>query len=181
MTHTELATAPGHPFYMRLNELLDQEKFDEFAESECAGFYADNNGRPSLPPGSYFRLLLIGYFEGIDSERGIAWRVADSLGLRQFLRIGLDEDTPDHSTISRTRRLIDVETHGKVFLWVLGVIGKMMSSLQTKAILPNFRPSAHFASQTSSRREHCVDAVLRPSEVMIGPSAVFTRRGRATA
>jgi transposase len=120
--HAELATGPGHPFYTRLNELLDQEKFDEFAEAECAPFYADKNGRPSLPPGTYFRLLLIGYFEGIDSERGIAWRAADSLGLRQFLRIGLDEDTPDHSTISRTRRLIDVETHRKVFLWVLGVL-----------------------------------------------------------
>jgi transposase len=120
--HTELATAPGHPFYQQLNALLDQEKFDEFAESECARFYCAGNGRPSLAPGTYFRLLLIGYFEGIDSERGIAWRVADSLGLRQFLRIGLDENTPDHSTISRTRRLIDMETHGKVFQWVLGVI-----------------------------------------------------------
>jgi transposase len=122
VTHAELATGPGHPFYTRLNELLDQEQFDRFAEAECARFYADKNGRPSLPPGTYFRLLLIGYFEGIDSERGIAWRAADSLGLRQFLRIGLDEDTPDHSTISRTRRLIDVETHRKVFLWVLGVL-----------------------------------------------------------
>ena len=60
-----------------------------------------------------------GYFEGIDSERGIGWRAADSLALREFLRIGLDEATPDHSTISRTRRLIDVETHRNVFLWVL--------------------------------------------------------------
>jgi transposase len=122
VTHTELATAPGHPFYKQLNELLDGEKFDEFCERECARFYADNNGRPSLTPGTYFRLLLIGYLEGIDSERGIAWRAADSLGLREFLRVGLDEETPDHSTISRTRRLIDVETHRKVFLWVLGVI-----------------------------------------------------------
>jgi transposase len=122
VTHAELATGPGHPFYTRLNELLDQEKFDEFAEAECAQFYAQNNGRPSLTPGTYFRLLLIGYFEGIDSERGIAWRAADSLGLRQFLRIGLDEETPDHSTISRTRRLVDVETHRKVFLWVLGAL-----------------------------------------------------------
>src|SRR6476660_1231845 len=120
--HTELAAAPGHPFYQRVNDLLDQEKFDEFAETECARFYADGNGRPSLPPGTYFRLLLIGYFEGIDSERGIAWRLADSLGLRQFLQIGLDERTPDHSTISRTRRLIDVETHKRVFGWVLGVL-----------------------------------------------------------
>ena len=118
----ELPSGPGHPFYTRLNELMDQEKFDEFAEAACASFYDQKNGRPSLPPGTYFRLLLIGYFEGIDSERGIAWRAADSLGLRHFLRIGLDEETPNHSTISRTRRLIDVETHRKVFLWVLGVL-----------------------------------------------------------
>ena len=122
VSHAELATGPGHPFYTRLNELLEQEKFDDFTEGACAQFYAEKNGRPSLPPGTYFRLLLIGYFEGIDSERGIAWRVADSLGLRRFLRIGLDEDTPNHSTISRTRRLIDVETHRKVFQWVLGVL-----------------------------------------------------------
>jgi transposase len=117
-----LPTGPGHPFYTHLNELLDREGFDEYSEAECVAFYADKNGRPSLPPGTYFRLLLIGYFEGIGSERGIAWRAADSLGLRQFLRIGLDERTPDHSTISRTRRLIDLETHRKVFLWVLGVL-----------------------------------------------------------
>jgi transposase len=121
VAHTELATGPGHPFYTQLNELLDQEKFDEFAEAECARFYAEI-GRPSLTPGSYFRLLLVGYFEGIDSERGIAWRAADSLGLRQFLRVGMDETTPDHSTISRTRRLIDLETHRKIFQWVLGVL-----------------------------------------------------------
>lgn len=119
VTHAELAKGPGHPFYQRLNEFLDTEKFDAFAEKECTQFYAEKNGRPSLTPGTYFRLLLIGYFEGIDSERGIAWRAADSLGLRQFLQIGLDEATPDHSTISRTRRLIDVETHQKVFQWVL--------------------------------------------------------------
>src|SRR5450755_5135700 len=122
VTHTELATAPGHPFYKRLSQLLDGEKFDEFCEQECAQFYAENNGRPSLTPGTYFRLLLVGYFEGIDSERGIAWRAADSLGLRKFLGIGLDEQTPDHSTISRTRRLIDVETHRKVFFWILELL-----------------------------------------------------------
>ena len=119
ISHQELAKGPGHPFYKRVNELLEMQRFDEFAEKECAGFYAENNGRPSLTPGIYFRLLLVGYFEGIDSERGIAWRAADSFGLRQFLGIAIDEDTPDHSTISRTRRLIDVETHRKVFFWVL--------------------------------------------------------------
>lgn len=122
VTHTELAKGPGHPFYQRLNEFLDAENFDAFAEEECARFYAEKNGRPSLTPGTYFRLLMIGCFEGLDSERGIAWRTADSLGLRQFLKIGLDEATPDHSTISRTRRLMDVETHRKVFQWVLEVL-----------------------------------------------------------
>jgi transposase len=122
MAHTELPSAPGHPFYQRLNELLEGEKFDEFVEKRCAKFYAAKYGRPSLTPGIYFRSLLLGYFEGIDSERGIAWQLADSLGLRRFVGIALDENTPDHTTISRTRRLIDVETHREVFGWVLGVL-----------------------------------------------------------
>jgi transposase len=122
IAHTELAAAPGHPFYQRLNELLEAEGFDEFVESRCAKFYAARSGRPSLTPGIYFRSLLIGYFEGIGAERGIAWRLADSLALRRFVGIGLDEYTPDHSTISRTRRLIDLDTHREVFGWVLGVL-----------------------------------------------------------
>ena len=122
VAHTELASAPGHPFYQRLNELLETEPFDEFVEERCAKFYTSPYGRPSLTPGIYFRSLLIGYFEGIDSERGIAWRLADSLALRRFVGIGLTEDTPDHSTISRTRRRIDVETHQAVFGWVLNLL-----------------------------------------------------------
>lgn len=119
----ELPTAPGHPFYQRLNEVLDTG-FDQFCESECSRFYHNKLGRPSLPPGQYFRLMMIGFFEGLDSERGIAWRLADSLTLRQFLGIGLDERTPDHVTISRTRRLIEAETHQKVFSWVLERVAK---------------------------------------------------------
>src|SRR3982750_2873603 len=115
----ELATGPGHPFYTRLNEVFDAAGFDSFCETECAGFYHHKLGRPSLPPGQYFRVMMIGFFEGLDSERGIAWRLADSLTLRQFLSIGLDESTPDHVTISRTRRLIDEETHQRIFSWVL--------------------------------------------------------------
>ena len=110
----------AHPFYEQVNLLLEKHAFDRFVEGECAQHYAAKMGRPSLAPGIYFRLLLIGYFEGIDSERGIAWRAADSLGLRHFLRVGLDAMPPDHSTISRTRRRIAVETHGAVFGWVLG-------------------------------------------------------------
>src|SRR5271169_6177855 len=119
-----LAKGASHPFYQRLNELLEESRFDEFVEGRCRRFYAARRGRPSLAPGVYFRLLLIGYFEGIDAERGIAWRANDSLALRRFLRVGLDEAPPDHSTISRTRRLIDVETHREVFTWVLGVLAE---------------------------------------------------------
>src|SRR5262244_613824 len=118
ISHNELAKGPAHPFYKQVNELLEAEQFDEFAEKECAKFYAENNGRPSLTPGMYFRLLLVGYFEGIDSERGIAWRAADSLAVRSFVGLGVETAAPDHSTISRTRRLIDVETHRAVFTWV---------------------------------------------------------------
>jgi transposase len=115
----ELPAAPGHPFYNRLNEVLEKADFDGFCEDSCASFYDAKLGRPSLPPGMYFRIMMIGFFEGIDSERGVAWRLADSLTLRQFLSIGLDERTPDHVTISRTRRLIDGETHQRIFTWVL--------------------------------------------------------------
>jgi transposase len=120
---TDLPTAASHPFYRRLNQLLAEHGFDEFVEDQCAPFYAETMGRPGLAPGIYFRLLLIGYFEGLDSERGIAWRAADSLGLRDFLGVALDTAPPDHSTISRTRRLIALETHRAVFTWVLQCLG----------------------------------------------------------
>ena len=115
---TELPLSPGHPFYVRLNAILDAAGFDRFVEEQCRPFYAPVMRRPGLPPGRYFRLLLVGYFEGLDSERGIAWRAADSLAVRHFLGLGLDEAAPDHSTISRTRRLIDIEAHQAVFTWV---------------------------------------------------------------
>jgi transposase len=115
---TDLPVSPGHPFYVRLNAILDAAGFDVFVETQCQQFYAPVMGRPSLAPGRYFRLLLVGYFEGLDSERGIAWRAADSLAVRQFLHLGLEDSAPDHSTLSRTRRLIDVETHRAVFTWV---------------------------------------------------------------
>ena len=121
---TASITSPGHPFYQRLNRLLDEHGFDRFVESRCKAFYADTMGRPSIAPGVYFRMLLIGYFEGIDSERGIAWRCADSLGLRQFLGYGLDRRTPDHSSLSVIRSRIDMETHEEVFQWVLKVLAK---------------------------------------------------------
>ena len=115
----DLPKSAGHPFYERLNRVLDDAGFDAFVEAQCASFYADGVGRPSLAPGRYFRLLLLGYFEGLDSERAIAWRAADSLSIRTFLDVALHEAPPDHSTLSRTRRLIDLETHQAVFTWVL--------------------------------------------------------------
>jgi transposase len=115
---SDLPTTAAHPFYERLNALLDEHDFDAFVEGLCQPYYAATMGRSSVAPGIYFRLLLVGYFEGVDSERGIAWRGADSLAIRRFLRIALDEGVPDHSTISRTRRLIDLETHRAVFTWV---------------------------------------------------------------
>jgi transposase len=116
-TH-DLPRSSAHPFYTRLNQILDQHDFDGYVEGLCHRFYADE-GRPGLPPGRYFRLLLIGYFEGLDAERAIAWRAADSLALRDFLGLVLPEPPPDHSTISRTRRLMDLETHEAVFTWML--------------------------------------------------------------
>jgi transposase len=115
---SDLPASPGHPFYARLTAVLEAHDFDRFVEDLCRRFYAPVMGRPSLTPGRYFRLLLVGYFEGIDAERGIAWRATDSLAIRTFLRLPLDEAPPDHSTISRTRRLIDLETHRAVFTWV---------------------------------------------------------------
>lgn len=115
---SDLPTSPGHPFYTRLNAVLDAADFDRFVEGQCRAFYAPVMGRPSLAPGRYFRLLLVGYFEGIDSERGIAWRATDSLAVRSFLGLPVHDAPPDHSTIARTRRLIDLETHRAVFTWV---------------------------------------------------------------
>ena len=121
---SELPQSGGHPFYQQVNKILEAEGFDGFVEKQCRAFYAEQVGRPSLPPAVYFRMLMIGYFEGFDSERGIAWRVSDSLALRRFLGYGLTDPTADHSTISRNRRLIDVETHQEVFNWVLQVLAK---------------------------------------------------------
>lgn len=120
----ELPQSAAHPFYDRVNEILKAEGFDAFVENRCRKFYAEKLGRPSLPPAVYFRSLMIGYFEGIDSERGIAWRVADSLALRKFLGYALTDATADHSTISRNRRLIDLETHSDVFKWVLTALAR---------------------------------------------------------
>lgn len=98
-----LARPASHPFYERLNQLLGEHDFDRLVEEKCQRFYAETMGRPGLAPGIYFRLLLVGYFEGIDSERGISWRAGDSLSIREFVGIPLNQGGPDHTTICRMR------------------------------------------------------------------------------
>jgi len=122
--HGALPQGASHPFYQRLNQLLEESRFDEFVEGRCQRFYAEKRGRPSLAPGMYFRLLLIGYFEGIDSERGIAWRCDDSRTLREFLGYSMTRETPDHSSLSKIRQRMDVETHEEVFTWVLKMLAE---------------------------------------------------------
>src|SRR6202051_3310238 len=115
----EMPRSPGHAFYDKLQTVLTASDFDRFVERLCASEYAPRVAAPSLPPGRYFRMLLVGYFEGIDSERGLEWRCADSLSLREFLRLDGGERVPDHSWLSRTRSRLPFEVHDQVFTWVL--------------------------------------------------------------
>jgi len=121
---SDVAESPGHPFYERLSEVLREAEFDPKVEELCRPFYTEGRGRKSLPPGVYFRMLMIGYFEGIDSERSIAWRCADSLALRSFLGFALDESPPDHSSLCRIRQRLSVEVHETVFQLVLEILSE---------------------------------------------------------
>lgn len=121
---SEIQRSAGHPFYQKLNELLSAEGFDRFVEGCCERFYHKTMGRPSIEPGVYFRMLLVGFFEGIDSERGIAWRCADSNSLREFLGFNLSEKTPDHSSLSIIRQRLDLETHQEVFGFALDLLAR---------------------------------------------------------
>lgn len=120
----EMPRSPGHAFYDRLQTLLSEAGFDAFVEDTCKPYYAPRMGAPSLPPGRYFRMHLIGYFEGIDSERGIVWRCSDSLSLREFLRLGTREKVPDHSWLSKTRSRLPHEVHDEVFGFVLALVAE---------------------------------------------------------
>jgi transposase len=123
-TWAEMPRSPGHAFYDRLQELLQEARFDAFVEEVCKPYYAPRMGAPSLPPGRYFRMHMIGYFEGIDSERGIVWRCADSFSLRDFLRLSNRDKIPDHSWLSRTRSRLPHEAHEKVFGFVLKLVAE---------------------------------------------------------
>ena len=119
VTTTSLPKSQGHVFYRKLNQLLVEADFDRTVEKTCAPYYHTHIGRPGIPPGVYFRMLLVGYFEGIGSQRGIAWRCGDSLSLREFLGVPLTADTPDHSSLTRVRERLSLEVHAIVFQWVL--------------------------------------------------------------
>jgi transposase len=184
VTASELPKSPGHPFYQRLNVVLDEAGFDRFAEKSCERFYAGQVGRPSLLPGRYFRLLLLGYFEGLDSERGIAWRAADSLAVRSFLNLGLDERGPDHSTISRTRRLIDVETHREVFSWVLERLAQAGLVKGTTLLVDGTSLEANAAMRSIVRRdtgepyEEYLKGLAKASGIRTPTRAVLARLDR---
>jgi transposase len=122
VTHDKLPRSPGHVFYQKLNRLLAEGGFDRWIEALCEPHYCHGKGRPSVPPGTYFRMLLVGYFEGINSQRGIAWRCSDSLSLREFLGIPLGEDSPDHSSLSYIRNRLPLEVHEATFVWVLALL-----------------------------------------------------------
>src|SRR5215203_3368657 len=121
VTTADLPQSPGHAFYDRLNRLLAEAGFDRFVEDLCQPHYAHQIGRPSLPPGTYFRMLFVGYFEGIDSQRGIAWRCADSLSLRAFLAVPFGEAPPDHSSLTKIRKRLPEVVHEQVFARVLAI------------------------------------------------------------
>jgi transposase len=184
---SDLPKSPGHPFYQRLNAVLEQAGFDSFAERICARFYAGHVGRPSLLPGRYFRLLLLGYFEGLDSERGIAWRAADSLAVRSFLSLGVEERGPDHSTISRTRRLIDVETHREVFSWVLERLGQAGLVKGATILVDGTTLEANAAMRSIVRRdsgekyEEYLTGLAKASGVRTPTRAVLARLDRRRA
>jgi transposase len=121
---TSLPKSQGHVFYRKLNEVFAEAGFDRMAEELCRPHYHAHIGRPSIPPGVYFRMLLVGYFEGLGSQRGIAWRCADSLSLREFLGIPLTQDTPDHSSLTRVRDRLPLEVHAAVFQWALRLLAE---------------------------------------------------------
>ena len=124
ISYSDVPKGPSHRFFSRLDRILRKHDFDAFCEEVCAPYYAEIMGRPSIPPGVYFRMLMIGYFEGIKSERDIAWRISDSKSLVGFLGYKVTEATPDHSSLSRIRHRLPLEAHLAVFAKVLEILKK---------------------------------------------------------
>jgi transposase len=176
VTVDSLPTSDGHVFYTKLNQFLSEEGFDRWLEDLCAPYYSLGRGRPGIPPGVYFRMLLVGYFEGIQTQRGIAWRCADSLSLRQFLGFTLTESTPDHSSMTHIRERLPSSIHEKVFEWVLGVaVSKKLIRGKTVAI-DSTTLEADAAMKSIVRRDTGEDwreyvTGLMRAEGVIGPDA----------
>lgn len=154
LVSSELPPAPGHPFYRKLNELLAEAAFDAYVEDRCRSYYADGIGRPGIPPGVYFRMLFIGYFEGIDSQRGIAWRCADSRSLQAFLGLLPTEATPDHSSLTKIRQRLPQAVHEQVFGFVLE-IARTKGLLQGETVVVDATLlEANAAMKTIRRRDN---------------------------
>lgn len=151
--HDRLPRSPGHAFYDKLNRLLREEGFDAYVEGLCEPFYVRGKGRPSAPPGVYFRMLLVGYFEGISSQRGIAWRCSDSLSLRKFLGIPLADDSPDHSSLTHIRNRLPLGVHQQVFVWILSLVErkKLLKGKTHQATLEAVPNRLAHPSQTKPR------------------------------
>jgi transposase len=153
VTWSEMPRSPGHVFYDRLQEVLIAGGFDLFVETACQSYYAPKLGAPSLPPGRYFRMHMVGYFEGIASERGIAWRCSDSYSLRDFLRLENREEVPDHSWLSKTRHRLPHEVHESVFGWVLKLVAEQGLVKGTRIGVDASTMEANAALRTIVRRD----------------------------
>ena len=183
----QLARGPGHPFYQRLNGLLDASGFDRWVEARCQQYYEqeEHRGRKSIAPGLYFRMLLVGYYENIDSQRGIAWRCADSLALRRFLGVRLDEDTPDHSTLTNTRKRLPEEVFLEVFQFVLvmaeknGLISGKTAGVDSTTLEANAAMKSIVRKDTGEDWQEYVKRLMRESGAIAAdaePSAEEIRR-----
>jgi transposase len=150
---TDLPRSPGHPFYRKLNQLLAEAGFDSWLESLCGPYYAEQRGRPSIPPGTYFRMVLIGYFEGIASQRGIAWRASDSLSLREFLGCGPTEETPDHSSLTRIHQRLPQEVHEAMFTFVLALAAEKKLLAGTTVAVDSTMLEANAAMKSIERKD----------------------------
>jgi transposase len=150
---SEMPRSPGHVFYDRLQTLLAEACFDGFVERTCKPYYAARMGAPSLPPGRYFRMHMVGYFEGIDSERGLAWRCSDSLSLRDFLCLSERETAPDHSWLSKTRTRLPHEVHEQVFGWVLALVAERGLVMGERIGVDGSTMEANAALRTTVRRD----------------------------
>jgi transposase len=150
---TELPRSPGHPFYRRLNQLLAEAGFDAWLESLCRPYYALQKGRPSIPPGTYFRMILIGYFEGIASQRGIAWRCCDSRSLAEFLGYGPTDQTPDHSSLTRIHQRLPQEVHEAMFNFVLALAAEKKLLSGTTVAVDSTMLEANAAMKSIERKD----------------------------